>query len=331
MAVPLFLVPRVCWRSVSVSTASHTQDFHCPRGASEFPFSPTMKRSMLYAAGLIAAVGTLSSALAAGTGASFKGPIGLQLYSLRGIFTKSLPQGIEQAAKFGIQDVELAGLYNQTPEKLKAMLVAAGLNPVSGHVSYERLTQETEAVAAEAKALGLKYVGTAWIPHKGSFDAAQAHAAATALNKAGEILAKSGIRCFDHCHGYEFEPGAAGPGQLAMDILLMETNPKWVTFQMDILWITYPGQDPAEWLLKYPGRWELLHLKDLKKGVETGKHNGGTDPNNDVPLGTGQMNWPKILKAAKTSGVKYYFIEDESASSVEQIPQTLKFLEQVSF
>jgi len=286
---------------------------------------------MLYAAGLMAAVGTLSSALAAGTGASFKGPIGLQLYSLRGIFTKSLPQGIEQAAKFGIQDVELAGLYNQTPETLRKMLVSAGLNPVSGHVSYERLTQETEAVAAEAKALGLKYVGTAWIPHKGSFDAEQAHAAAAALNKAGEILAKSGIRCFDHCHGYEFEPGAAGPGQLAMDILLKETNPKWVTFQMDILWITYPGQDPAEWLLKYPGRWELLHLKDLKKGVETGKHNGGTDPNNDVPLGTGQMNWPKILKAAKTSGVKYYFIEDESANSVEQIPQTLKFLEQVSF
>lgn len=290
-----------------------------------------MKRSLPFAAGILAAAGCLSSAFAVGTGTSFQGPIGLQLYSLRGIFTKSLPQGISQAAKFGIHDVELAGLYNQTPQKLHEMLVAAGLNPVSGHVSFERLTQDTEAVAAEAKALGLKYIGTAWITHKGSFDAAQAHAAAAALNHAGEILASHGLRCFDHCHGYEFEPGAAGPNTLAMDILMKETNPKWVTFQMDILWVTYPGQDPAEWLLKYPGRWELMHLKDLKKGVETGKHTGGTDPNNDVALGTGQMNWSKILKAAKTSGVKYYFIEDESASSVEQIPQTLKYLEQVSF
>ena len=60
-------------------------------------------------------------------------------------------------------------------------------------------------------------------------------------------------------------------------------------------------------------------------------HNGGTDPNNDVVLGTGQMDWPKILKAAKKSGVKHYFIEDESASAPEQIPQTLKFLETVKF
>jgi len=98
---------------------------------------------------------------------------------------------------------------------------------------------------------------------------------------------------------------------------------------MDILWVQYPGEDPAAWLAKYPGRWELMHLKDLKKGVPTGFHNGGTDPNNDVALGTGQMDWPKILKAARKAGVKHYFIEDESASSVEQIPQSLKYLEGV--
>jgi sugar phosphate isomerase/epimerase len=100
---------------------------------------------------------------------------------------------------------------------------------------------------------------------------------------------------------------------------------------MDILWITFPGEDAAEWLNKYPGRWVSLHMKDLKKGVKTGSHVGGTDPNNDVVLGTGQMNWPKILAAAKKSGVKYYFIEDESADAANQIPQSLKFLEQVKF
>jgi len=78
-------------------------------------------------------------------------------------------------------------------------------------------------------------------------------------------------------------------------------------------------------------RWELVHLKDLKKGVATGSPSGGTDQNNDVAIGTGQMNWPAILQAARQAGVKHYFIEDESASSVTQIPQSLSFLSQVTW
>jgi sugar phosphate isomerase/epimerase len=74
-----------------------------------------------------------------------------------------------------------------------------------------------------------------------------------------------------------------------------------------------------------------MHLKDLRKGVATGVLTGGTDVKNDVVLGTGQMDWPKILAAAKNAGLKYYFIEDESPDSVTQIPQTLKFLETVKF
>ena len=91
------------------------------------------------------------------------------------------------------------------------------------------------------------------------------------------------------------------------------------------------AQDPVALLKKYGSRWELMHLKDLKKGVETGSHKGGTDVRNDVTLGTGQMDWPAILKAAKEAGVKHYFIEDESPSSVEQIPQTLEYLKSVKW
>jgi len=82
---------------------------------------------------------------------------------------------------------------------------------------------------------------------------------------------------------------------------------------------------------KYKGRWELMHLKDMKKGLKTGSLTGKTDVTNDVTLGTGQMDWPAILKAAKRSGVKWYFIEDESPTSTEQIPQSLKFLETVKY
>ena len=266
-----------------------------------------------------------------GTGLSFKGPVGLQLYSLRGQFIKNVPATIETVQGFGIHDVELAGTYNVPPAKFREMLVAKGLNPVSGHFSFDRLRDDPEGVAKEAAELGLKFAGCAWIPHEGPFTEQSARKAAAVFNHAGEVLSRYGIRCFYHCHGYEFEPGAAGPNTTGMDILMNATNPRNVSFQMDILWVFLPGEDPARWLAKYPGRWALLHLKDFKKGLPTGVHTGKTDPNNDVALGTGQMNWPSILAAAKRSGVQYYFIEDESASSETQIPESLRYLESVRF
>jgi len=232
---------------------------------------------------------------------------------------------------YGIREVETAGTYAMDPAKFGAALADRGLIPVAGHFPFDRLRDDPEGVARDAKAIGLKYAGCAWIPHGATFGAADAKAAAAVFNRAGEVLAKSGIRCFYHCHGYEFEPGAAGPGTTAMDILMAETKPALVAFEMDVLWVQFPGQDPAAWLLKYPGRWELVHIKDLRKGVATGAQTGKGDPNNDVVVGTGQMNWPKILAAARRSGVKHYFIEDESADSVNQIPQSLRYLENVRF
>ena len=264
----------------------------------------------------------------AGTGASFKGPIGLQLYSLRGIATQSPPKALAQTKDFGLTLVETAGTYNLPPEKFKAVLAEHGLKPISGHFPYDRWKTEPEKVLAEAQAIGLQYAGCAWITHKTPFSEVAARDAAAVFNRAGELGAKLGIKVFYHAHGFEFHKH--GDGTL-MDLLMKETNPKHVSFEMDVLWVVFPGQDPVQWLKRYPGRWELMHLKDLKKGVATGDLTGKTDVANDVPLGTGQMNWPAILKAAKESGVKYYFIEDESPTVVEQVPQTLKFLGQVKF
>lgn len=280
---------------------------------------------------LLALVSILSLAASAadpGTSASFKGPVGLQLYSLRGIATQNPPKALKQTKDFGLTLVETAGTYNLSPEKFKALLAEHALKPISGHFPYDRWKSEPEKVLAEAQAIGLQYAGCAWISHKAPFNEAATRDAIAVFNKAGELGAKLGIKVFYHAHGYEFHPH--GEGTL-MDLLIKETNPKHVSFEMDVLWVLFPGQDPVQWLKKYPGRWELMHLKDLKKGVKTGDHSGKTDVTNDVPLGTGQMNWPAILKAAKESGVKYYFIEDEAPTVVEQIPQTLKYLESVKF
>ena len=115
-----------------------------------------------------------------------------------------------------------------------------------------------------------------------------------------------------------------------MDLLMKETNPKFVRFEMDVFWVAHPGQDPAKWLEKYPKRWELMHVKDMKKGVK-GDFSGKSDVSNDVAVGTGQMDWPTILSAAKKSGVKHYFIEDEAPTAAEQIPRSLDFLKTVKW
>ena len=262
-----------------------------------------------------------------GIGPSFKGPIGLQLYSLRADFAKDLPATLEKVKSFGIKYVETAGTYNLSPTQFKEMLAAKGLQPVSGHFPYERYRDDIEGVAKDAKALGLKYAGCAWIPHQDPFTEKDCKDAAAVFNKAGDALAKQGIKFFYHTHGYEFQPYQDGT---LFDLLMSETKPELVRFEMDVFWIMHPGQDPAKLLGKYGKRFELMHVKDMKKGTK-GDLTGHSDVKNDVALGTGMMDWPTILKAAKDAGVKHYFIEDESPTSAQQIPISLKFLEQVKF
>jgi sugar phosphate isomerase/epimerase len=277
----------------------------------------------------LAFAATSASAADVGTGASFKGPVGLQLYSLRAQFTANgVPKTLDTVKGFGIKYAELAGTYNLKPDQLTALLAERGIKAVSGHFPYKQFKENPAAVAAEAKALGLEYAGCAWADHKDPLDEAQAKEIVAVFNKAGAVLAAQGLKFFYHCHGFEFQPH--GDGTL-MDYLIQNTDPKTVSFQMDICWVVFPGQDPAKLLNKYPDRWKLIHLKDLKKGVATGALTGKTDVRNDVTLGTGQMNWPAILTAAKKAGVKYYFIEDESPTSEAQIPQSLKYLAQVKF
>jgi len=295
-----------------------------------------MKRNMIRI--LLAVMGLASIATMArgadktdtktGIGPSFKGPIGLQLYSLRDQFAKDVPGTLAKAHDFGFKYVELAGTYGNPPEKFKQMLEERGLVPVAGHFAYEKYRDDVEGVAREAEALGLKYAGCAWIPHQDNYDEKECRDAIAVFNRAGEALAKHGLKFFYHVHGYEFEPH--GPGTL-FDLMMAETKPQYVSYEMDVLWVVFPGQDPAQLLNKYGKRWTLIHLKDLKKGVATGSLSGHTDVANNVVMGTGQIDWPSFLRAAKKAGVKYYFIEDESPSVLEQIPPSLRFLEQVKF
>jgi len=259
---------------------------------------------------------------------SFRGTPGLQLYSLREDFKKDVPGTLKKVKEYGFREVELAGTYGLSPGEFKKLLDANGLVAIAGHFPYAQFVKDPEAVARDAKALGLKYAGCAWAGHKPPLDEKQCRAIAGVFNKAGAALAKHGIKFYYHNHGFEFVPH--GNGTL-FDLLMELTDPKTVSYQMDVLWTVFPGQDPVKLLEKYGSRWELMHLKDLKKGVPTGSLAGKTDVTNDVALGTGQVDYPAVLRAAQKAGVKYYFIEDESPLVHEQLPKSLKFLREVQW
>ncbi len=277
---------------------------------------------------LLSSFATQATSATVGAGPSFEGPLGLQLYSLRDQFAQDVPGTLDKVRDFGFKYVELAGTYGLTPEQVRAELDARGLKAVSGHFPYARFRDDVEGIAREAKILGLEYVGCAWVDHEEPFDEKTCRDAIAVFNQAGTALARHGLKFFSHTHGYEFQPYGSGT---LFDLMMAETKPEFVNYQMDVFWVVHAGQDPVRLLEKYGSRFQLTHLKDMKDSTPTGLLTGHSDPANCVAIGTGKIDFPPLLRAADKAGVKWHFIEDESPSVEQQIPITLRYLEQVGY
>jgi sugar phosphate isomerase/epimerase len=264
-------------------------------------------------------------------GGDFQGPLGVQLYSFREAFKTDVRGTLARVRALGFREVELAGTYGMSAQQFRQALDSAGLTASSMHVGYEQLRDSLASALAAAKVLGPKYVGTAWIPHPdGPITVALARQAAADFNRWGKAARAEGLQFFYHAHGYEFKPGP--DGILPMDVLMRETDPEAVKFEMDVFWASLPGNDPAALLRKYPGRWKLMHIKDMKKGVVTGVHTGSANPDSsEVPTGTGQTDYRAVLRAAKEVGVERYYLEDETVRPFETVPLSITWLSTVRF
>jgi len=248
---------------------------------------------------------------------------GIVSFTYRDSFQKDLPGTLDIVKGNGITDIEFSSLFGKTAKEIRKLLDEWGIHCSSFGVSYDDLVNKTDEVAKNAKALGASYVRVAGIPHKGTFTLENAQKAVEDFNKYGKILKENyGLEFIYHNHGFEFEPYQDGT---LYDYLVKNTDPKYVSFELDILWAFFPGQDPALLLNKYGDRYRALHLKDLKKGV-AGNSSGGTSQDNDVVLGTGQINIPEVIRAAIKAGVNHYYIEDESSNSITQVPESIKYL-----
>lgn len=283
-----------------------------------------MKKISLLVAGLAFVLTGLSDVTAQKKGKPlYTDALGVQAYTYRAHMPKDVPGTLDIIQGLGITELEGGAPKGLTPEEFKKMCNDRGISIPSTGASYEELAKSPEAVAKRAKALGAKYVMVAWIPHqRGNFTLENAKQAVEDFNRGGKVLAENGITFCYHDHGYEFQPYDDGT---LMDYIIQNTNPKYVSFEMDVLWTQFGGADPVALLKKYPTRWKLMHLKDLKKGVK-GDLTGGTPAENDVPLGTGQVDMEEVIRTAKKIGIKHFFIEDESDKELEYVPMSIAWL-----
>jgi sugar phosphate isomerase/epimerase len=250
-------------------------------------------------------------------------PLGMVSYTYRQSLQKDMATTLDSLKAMKVYDMEFSSLFGKKAFDIRKLLDERGMYCSSFGVSYQDALTKSDEVAANAKALGAKFVRVAWIPHDGPFTKELADKTITDFSIIGKNLKENyGLEFCYHNHGFEFAPYEGGT---FFDYIAKNTDPKFVNFEMDILWTFFPGIDPAKLLEQYPNRFKLMHVKDLKKGI-VGNLSGATSSENDVALGTGQLNLPAIMKAAKKAKIQHYYIEDESSIHAVQVPESIKYL-----
>lgn len=252
----------------------------------------------------------------------FTAEIGIAPYTFRRSFPNGVAETLDTIQSMGFTEIEGGG-GRMDPHEYKQLCDERGLSIPSMGVGYEQLVNNLQEVIDRAKIYGSKYIMCAWIPHEtGNFTKEDMDKAIADFNRVGQELQENGLTLSYHTHGYEFVEYNGGT---LFDHMMENTDPRYVSYEMDIFWVHFGGGDPVALLRKYPDRFKMLHVKDMKNGIEK-DHTGLTDPEHDVTLGTGQVDVEGVLRAAREIGIEHYFIEDESSRIIEQIPKSIEYM-----
>jgi sugar phosphate isomerase/epimerase len=230
-------------------------------------------------------------------------PFGLQLYTLRDDLPKD-PKGVlKQVASFGYKQIEgyegpMGLFWGMSHTDFKKYMDDLGLQFISSHCNTHKNFEEK---AAQAAAIGMQYLINPYLGKQASLD--DYKRAADDFNKNGEICRKAGLKFAYHNHDYSF---TQQDGQFPQDIMMQNTDPALVDYEMDIYWVITAGQDPETWFKKYPNRFKLGHVKDRRKGAPQ------TDHDASVVVGIGSIDYSDVLRKAAANGMNYFIIEQEA-------------------
>ena len=240
--------------------------------------------------------------------------LGLQLYTIRDAMAADVPGSLKKVSDMGYKHIELAGyanskFYGYEPTEFKKLVNDLGMEIYSSHtqVEAEGITLENATIMAEDHAkVGVKYCIQPWIVEEARTTIASYQKMAADWNKVGEIMKNYNIQFGYHNHNFEFD---TIEGKVPYyDVLMVELDPALVTMEIDIFWVTKAGQDPVEMFKKYPGRFQLFHLKDMFTAEAPFYH---TDTRDFAPVGEGKIDFKAILAAKDIAGMKYMIVEQD--------------------
>ncbi len=245
--------------------------------------------------------------------------IGLQLYTLRDKMKADVEDTLEKVAETGYKEVEFAGYFDKTPAQIRHILDAHGLVSPSAHVPYESIASGWSKVLDDAHVVGHKFITVAWIPQEVRPDLDGWKRVAEQFNHAGEAARNAGFQFCFHNHNYEF---AAMNGTLPYDVLLAAADPKLVQMEMDLYWICSANQDPLPYFAKYPGRFPMVHVKDM----------GPAPEHKMMDVGKGIIDWKRIFAQSTQAGIQHYFVEhDEPTDAFADIKTSYDYLRNLEF
>ena len=249
-------------------------------------------------------------------------PVAVQLYSVRDDMEKDFYGTIRKMKEFGYDGVEFAGLFNQNPEEIKAFCEEIGIVPISAHVPYYDMLENPEAVLADYKTIGCKYVVVPYLTEECRPGTDGFSATVEGIRKIGEAAKALGLQLLYHNHDFEFVKIGE---EYALDVLYSSVPADLLKTEIDTCWVNVAGVVPAEYIEKYSGRSPVVHLKDFKRsGEKLGKLYDliGIDDEGDqqeeedsfsfMPVGYGVQDMPAILAACEEAGAEWVVVEQDN-------------------
>lgn len=287
---------------------------------------PMKRRDFLTYSALAAGFAMLPSWLSACT-TSAKKSVGLQLYTLRDVIFKDLRGTLEKVAGFGYKEVETFSyadgkIFGQSFSDFVNITRDLGLKITSGHYltgfnqqTSGNLRNGWEKAIEDAKSAGQEYMVIAYLFEGERQTIDDYKRLCQEMNKAGELCKAAGMRLGYHNHAFEFE---TLDDAIPYDVMLAELDPNLVGMELDLYWIVRAGKSPDDYFKKYPGRFELWHVKDMHKD----------DPGKNADLGQGRINFPEIFRQASQAGMKHFYVEQETyeISSLVSTENNFKYI-----
>jgi len=264
------------------------------------------------------------------------GPVGIQLYAVKDELRKDPAGTLKALRAIGYGEVEHAGFGDLGAREFHALLAEAGLGAPSAHLGFDRVN--LGPAFDDAHALGARYAASGSLralvqrdlpsgATASGMTLEEAKRTAELANHIGEQARRVGLQYVYHNHDFEFAD--QGDGAIGYDLLLKETDPQLVKFEIDCGWMTLGGRDPRAYFARYPHRFPMIHVKDFLPGLP-GPRPPDAPEHPGAELGHGMIDYRPILTAAEKAGLKHYFAEQEGPftrmSQLEAARQAYEYL-----